>query len=153
MNRAADFLRLVLFSPELLFSSVPIAIYAYEPTWADMLVKPMSDGIGWGLTAAGLSVGMLAFCYKEGFDLLSLSGGRKVLIDWPDYPKLKARVFGAFAWCLIGITACICATWMVAKGFHPLFGVSLLISGLLSAATATATIALARFSLRELLGE
>ncbi len=153
MNRFADFLRSVCVSPELLFALVPVAIYAYEPTWADMLLKPMSDSVGWGLSAAGLSIGMLAFSYKEGFDLLSLSGGRKVLIEWPDYPKLKGRVLGAFGWCLIGVFACICATWMVAKAFHPLLGATLLISGLFSAATATATIALARFSLRELLGE
>ena len=153
MNRLTDFLRSVFVSPELLFALVPLAIYAYEPTWADMLLKPMSDSVGWGLSAAGLSIGMLAFSYKEGFDLLSLSGGRKVLIDWPDYPKLKMRVLGAFGWCLIGAFACICATWMVAKAFHPLLGITLLISGMFAAATATATIALARFSLRELLGE
>jgi len=153
MSKFFDFLRSVFISPELLFALVPVAIYVYEPTWADMLLKPMSDSVGWGLSAAGLSIGMLAFSYKEGFDLLSLSGRRKVLIEWPDYPKLKARVLVAFGWCLMGAIACICAMWMVAKAFHPLLGITLLISGIFSAATATATIALARFSLRELLGE
>ena len=153
MNRFVDFVRSVFVSPELLFALVPFAIYAYQPTWADMLLKPMSDSVGWGLSAAGLSIGMLAFSYKEGFDLLSLSGGRKVLIEWPDYPKLKVRVLVAFGWCLMGAIASIVAMWMVAKQFHSLFGITLLISGILSAATATATIALARFSLRELLGE
>ncbi|PUE56371.1 hypothetical protein B9Z45_09995 [Limnohabitans sp. 2KL-17] len=153
MSRITDFLRSVFVSPELLFALVPLAIYAYEPMWADMLHKPMSDSVGWGLSAAGLSIGMLAFSYKEAFDLLSLSGGRKVLIEWPDYPKLKVRVLIAFGWCVLGSIACICATWMVAKAFQPLLGITLLISGIFSAATATATIALARFSLRELLGE
>jgi len=153
MSRLVDFVRLVFVSPELLFALVPFAIYAYEPTWADMLLKPMSDSIDWGLYAAGLSIGMLAFSYKEGFDLLSLSGGRKVLIEWPDYPRLKMRVMVAFGWCLIGAIASIVAMWMVAKQFHSLLGITLLISGIFSAATATATIALARFSLRELLGE
>jgi hypothetical protein len=153
MSKFVDFLRSVFVSPELLFALVPVAIYAYEPTWADMLLKPMTDSVGWGLSAAGLSIGMLAFSYKEGFDLLSLSGGRKVLIEWPDYLTLKMRVLVAFGWCLIGVVTCICATWMVAKTYHPLLGITLLISGIFSAATATATIALARFSLRELLGE
>lgn len=153
MNRFTDFLRLVFVSPELLFALLPLAIYSYRPMWADILLTPMRDSVGWGLSAAGLSVAMLAFSYKEGFDLLSLSGKRKVLIEWPDYPQLKARVLIAFGWCLFGAFACICATWMVAKVFHPFLGVTLLISGLLSAATATATIALARFSVRELFGE
>ena len=153
MSRVTDFLRLVFVSPELLLLSLPIAIYAYEPMWADMLVKPMTEGVGWGLTAAGLSFAMLGFCYTQGFDLLSLKGARKVLIEWPDYPKLKARILVAFGWCLVGALSCIGATWMVAKAFQPLLGVTIMISGLLSAATATATIAIARFSLRELLGE
>lgn len=153
MSRFVDFVRSVFVSPELLFALVPFAIYAYEPTWADMLLKPMSDSVNWGLSAAGLSIGMLAFSYNKGFDLLSLTGARKVLIEWPDYPKLKVRVLVAFGWCLVGAIASIVAMWMVAKQFHSLFGITLLISGILSAATATATIALARFSLRELLGE
>jgi hypothetical protein len=153
MSRLTDFLRSVFVSPELFFALVPHAIYAYEPTWADMLLKPMSDSVGWGLSAAGLSIGMLAFSYKEAFDLLSLSGGRKVLIEWPEYPMLKARILVAFGWCLVGVAACLISVWMVAKNFHPLLGVTVLISGLIAAATASATVALARFRLRELLGE
>lgn len=153
MRRTLDFLRLVFVSPELVLALLPIAIYTYTPDWADLLLAPMSDGLRWGLSAAGLSFAMLAFSYKESFELLSLSGGKKVLIDWPDYPKLKMRILVAFAWCLLGAVACVCATWMVAKSLQPLFGVTLMISGLLAAAASTATIALARFSLRELLGE
>jgi len=153
MRRILDLFRLVFVSPELVLALLPIAIYTYAPDWADLLLKPMGDGVGWGLSAAGLSLAMLAFSYKEGFELLSLSGGKKVLIEWPDYPRLKMRILVAFAWCLFGACACIGATWMVAKNSHPLFGITFMISGLLSAAAATATIALARFSLRELFGE
>jgi hypothetical protein len=153
MKRFMDFLRSVFISPELLFALVPLAIYAYEPTWADMLLKPMSDSVGWGLSAAGLSIGMLAFSYREAFDLLSLSGGRSVLIEWPDYPLLKARILIAFGWCVSGAAVCLLSAWMVAKNIYPLLGVTFLISGLIAAATASSTIALARFSLRELLRE
>lgn len=153
MRRTMDFFRLVLISPELALALIPIAIYFYAPDWADILLKPMGDGVGWGLSAAGLSLAMLAFSYKEGYELLSLSGGRKVLIEWPDYPRLKVRIVVAFVWCLFGAFACVGATWMVAKNSQPLLGITFMISGLLSAAAATATIALARFSLRELFGE
>lgn len=153
MSRFADFLRLFFVSPELLFSLGPIAIYAYDPSWADMLLKPMGDGVDWGLSAAALSVGMLVFSYKAGFDLLSLNGVRKVLIEWPGYPMLKVRILVAFGWCLVGVAACLLSVWMVAKNFQPLLGITFLVSGLFAAATASATIALARFRLRELLGE
>lgn len=153
MRRTLDFFRLVVISPESLLAFIPIVIYVYAPDWVDILLKPMGDGVGWGLSAAGLSLAMLAFSYKEGFELLSLSGGKKVLIEWPDYPRLKVRIVVAFVWCLFGAFACVGATWMVAKNSQPLLGITFMISGLLSAAAATATIALARFSLRELLGE
>ena len=153
MSRILDFFRLAFVSPELVLALLPIAVYAYAPDWADMLLKPMGDSVGWGLSAAGLPAAMLAFNYKESSELLSLSGGKKVLIEWPDYPRLKMRVLVALAWCLLGIFACFGATWMVAKNSLPLLGITFMISGLLSAAAATATIALAKFSLRELLGE
>lgn len=153
MKQLMDFLRQIFVSLELLFALIPIAIYTYEPLWADMLIRPMRDGIGWGLSAAGISIAMLAFSYKEGFELLSLNGGRKVLIEWPDYPMLKARILVAFGWCLVGVATSLIATWMVAKNYYPFFAVTVLISGLCAAATATSTVALARIRLRELLGE
>ena len=153
MSRILDFFRLVFVSPELVLALLPIAIYAYAPDWGDMLLKPMREGVSMGLSAACFSLLMLGFSYKEGFELLSLSGGKKVLIEWPGYPQLKLRILVAFVWCLLGAFACVGATWMVAKNLQPLLGITFMISGLLSAAAATATIALAKFSLRELLGE
>lgn len=153
MRRILDFFRLVIVSPELVMALLPIAVYVYSPGWADILLKPMGEGVGWGLSAAGLCLGMLAFIHKEGFELLSLAGGKKVLIEWPDYSQLKMRILVSFVWCLLGAFACVGATWMVAKNSHPLLGITFMISGLLSAAAATATITLARFSLRELFGE
>jgi hypothetical protein len=151
--RIPDFLRATLISPEIVAALLPFAAYAYEPAWINVLVKPMSEGVMPGLSAAGLAIGMLAFNYKEGIELLSLNGAKKVLIDWPDYAMLKMRLLVAFGWCLVGAVASLVATWMVLNNVDSLFGVTLLIGGLLAGAVATATIALARFKLREILGE
>ena len=153
MNRFADWIRLYLVSPEVVAALMPFVAYTYAPNWADALLKPMAEGLGWGLAAAGLSLAMLGFNYEKGFDLLSLSGGKKILIEWPGYPALKARILASFAWCVIGVVACLVATWMVTSNLRPQLAIVFLLGGLLAAATATATIALARFSLRELLGE
>lgn len=153
MNRTLDFLRLTFISPELLAALLPVGAYAHSPDWAYSLLKPMSDGIGWGLTAGGICFGMLAFNYKECFELLSLSGGKKVLIEWPGYPTLKTRVIAALVWCVCGALVCLGATWMVAENLEPQLGATLLVGGLLAPAVATVTIGLARFRLRELLGE
>lgn len=153
MNRLIDAVRLVVVSPEMLMALIPFGIYAYAPTLADVLIKPMKEGLGFGLAAASLPLAMLAFNYKEGFDLLSPSGGRKVLLEWPDYPRLKARVIAAFAWCSSGALAGVIAVWMVANDFLSQLAIAILIAGILAASVATATIALARFTLREILGE
>lgn len=153
MKRPMDLFQLALVSPEVVAALMPLVAYTYAPNWADILLKPMSEGVGWGLAAAGIPLAMLAFNYKEGFDLLSLSGGKKVLIEWPGYPALKVRILASFAWCLVGAAACFVATWMVASNQRPQLAIVLLLGGLLAAATATATVGLARFRLRELLGE
>jgi hypothetical protein len=96
---------------------------------------------------------MLAFNYREGFELLSPSGARKVLLEWPDYSMLKNRLISAFSWCIAGTGAVIAAVWMVATDTEPRLGIAILVAGILTAAASTATIALARFSLREIVGE
>ena len=118
-----------------------------------MLVKPMKDSVGFGLAAVALPVAMLAFNYKESFEMLSLNGTRRVLLEWPDYPAIKGRVVAAFAWCVLGTLACMAAVWMVATDRMPQLGVAIMLGSLLAAAIATATIGLARFALREILGE
>jgi len=153
VKRLLDILRLLVVSPELATALVPFAAYMYAPSLADVVVKPMKDGLAFGLAAAALPLGMLAFNYKEGFDLLSLSGGRKVLLEWPDYPMLKGRLIAAFVWCIVGSFAGVIAVWMVATDTMPRVGVAVLIAGILVAAVSTATVALARISAREILGE
>lgn len=153
MNRLADTLRMIVVSPEMVMAMIPFGIYAYVPRLADVLIKPMKDGVGFGLAAAGLPLAMLAFNYKEGFELLSPSGGHKVLLEWPDYPMLKVRVIAALVWCTSGAIGGVIAVWMVANDSSPQLAIAILIAGILAASAATATIALARFKLREILGE
>lgn len=151
--RLLDTFRFVVISPELLLALAPFAVYVHYPALADVLVKPMKEGMVFGLAATAIPLAMLAFNYKEGFDLLSPSGARKVLLKWPDYPMLKARVFASFIWCVAGTAAGFVAVWMVAIDSLPRMAVALLVAGILAASASTATIANARFMARELLGE
>lgn len=153
MKRFVDAIRLVAVSPEAVLALIPFAIHAYVPALADVLIKPMKDGIGFGLAAVGIPLAMLAFNYKEGFELLSPSGERRVLLEWPDYFMLKSRVVAALAWCTIGALGGIVAVWMVANDFLPRLAIAILVAGILAACASTATIALARFTSREILGE
>lgn len=153
MKRLLDTFRLTLVSPEMLAVLVVFGAHTYFPALADVLVKPMKEGLGFGLAAAALPLGMLAFNYKEGFDLLSPSGNRKVLLEWDGYHMLKARVVASFVWCIVGALSGIVAIWMVATESSPQFAIALLVAGIFAAGVSTATIALARFTLREIFGE
>lgn len=153
MKQLADTFRLIVISPEMLVVLVPLGIYAYVPAVADVLLKPMRDGVGFGFGAVGLSLAMLAFNYREGFELLSPAGKRKVLLEWPDYSMLKSRVIAALVWCTCGALGGVVAVWMVASDYFPRLAVSILVAGILAASASTATIALARFTAREILGE
>lgn len=153
MNKSVDIVRFTLLSPEVVVALLPLLAFYYCPSILDVLIKPMSEGIGFGLSAAALSLGMLAFNYKEGLDLLAPTGAKKILLDWPDYPQLKARVLGTFVWCICGAISSFLAVWMVATNNNSRLGVAILFSGLLVSAVATATMGLARFAIREVIGE
>lgn len=152
MKRLWDLLRVVVLSPELLAVLVCITLQFSVPDWLDVVAKPMKDGIAFGLAGAGIAVAALAFCYKQGDDILSPQGHLKTLLEWPHYFMLKARVIAALARCSAGIGGSLAATWMAASGSAADLAPMVLIAAVLVAAIAVATTALARYRIRELLG-
>jgi hypothetical protein len=79
---------------------------------------------------------MLAFNYKESHELLWPSDSRQVLLEWPDYPMLRARVVIALAWCVIAIGASLAAVWMVATDHYVRLAVATLVAAILAASAA-----------------
>jgi hypothetical protein len=151
MNIVRDRIRFSIISPETVVALLPFLLFYYSPELLDILIKPMKEGVGFGLGAVAIPIGMLAFNYKEGLDLLAPTGAKKVLLEWPDYPALKGRVLATFVWCVIGATCAILAVGMVSMDTHPRLGITLLLAGLLASAASTATMGLARFAIRELI--
>ena len=151
MKRFIDGIRLSLLSPEMVAALLPFVMHLYAPDWTSILLKPMREGLAFGLSAAGVALGSAAFCYKEGGDILEPIGAKAVLLEWPGYFMLKARVVAALAWCVAGIGFALAATWMVASDVAPQLGGTLLVAGVLVSACAAASIALARYRIRELL--
>jgi hypothetical protein len=153
VNKFRDTVRFTIISPEIVIALLPFLIFSYFPSVVDVLIKPMKEGFGFGLGAVAIPLGMLAFNYKEGLDMLAPTGGKKILLDWPDYPQLKARVVASFIWCIFGASGALLAVWMVASDTLPRLGITILIAGILASAVSTATIGLARFAIREVIGE
>lgn len=153
MKQFKDILRLTLISPELLAGCIPIAIYSFYPGLTEVILKPMKEGIGFGLGGVMIPLGLLGFCYKEGLDLLAPTGAKKIILEWPDYPMIKARVLAIFFWCLLGAFLALAAVVMVSMNSQPQLAIAILVAGILASATATATLGLARFRMREIIGE
>ncbi|QLQ26051.1 MAG: hypothetical protein HZT41_15435 [Dechloromonas sp.] len=132
---------------------LPFVAYAYAPEVADALAKPMKESLTVALGPTALPLAMLAFNYKESLELLSPTGAGKALLEWPDYAMIKDRVVIALGWCVLGMIACGVCGWMVLSDVAPRMAVAIVAAGVLSSAAATATIGLARFRLREILGD
>jgi hypothetical protein len=152
MRRALDTARALVVSPEVAAALLPFAGYAYWPDLADVVAKPMREGLVFGFTAAALPLAMLAFNYRESHELLWPSESHKLLLEWPDYPMLRVRVLLAMTWCVMAIGAALAAVGMVAIDYHARLAVTILLAAILAAAAATASIGLARIRLREILG-
>lgn len=151
MNRLTDTLRHVVISPELLGILAVFCFLYFAPSAFDFPTKHLGEGIGFGLGAAGVASGCLAFCYQEGATILEPSGTGRVLLDWPGYFLLKNRVIASMCWCVFGVAGALAATWLVASGVGANGGAALLVASLLASVVSLASIALARLRIREIL--
>jgi len=151
MKRFLDVVRSLVLSLEVVALMIVVGVQLYAPDTFSPLMKPMKEGLGFGLGAATLALGALAFSYKEGSDILDPSGGKHVLLEWPGYFMLKSRILAAFCWCGIGIGAILVATWAVAIDVRTQHAAALLVGGVFVSAIAAASVAIARLRVRELL--
>lgn len=152
MNRIVDMIRVVLVSPEMLGLGFPLAIWSYWPEPAQFIATQINGDFEWGFGIVMVPIVLLAACYNLGSNILAPSGARKILLDWPDYWMLKNRVVVALAFCIFSFVVALIGIFMVAETKSSL-GMSMVFSGCLSAAAAIATVALAWWRSREILGE
>lgn len=152
MKRVLDTIRAVLISPEMLCLLIPIGIWLFWPGPAEFAATQVSEDLKWGLGGVLVPVGLSATCYTLGTDVLSPHGTRRVILEWPDYWMLKSRVVLALVFCVMAIVIVVVGLyWIAAK--QSSLGAALILSGWLSSAAALATVSLARWRIRELLGE
>ena len=153
MRKFAELLRFTLVSPETVALLIPFLGPVYFPDFVELFRKRIELDLMFSLAASGLAIGMLSLSYSQGAEILAPSGAKKVILDWPDYRGLKARIIVSWLWCVLGASSAIIALYMVSTNRHALWGTSLLLGGILSAATATALVSVARISSREIFRE
>lgn len=152
MNRILEFLRAVIISPEMLAGCLPFVVSPYWPEPANFAAQQLASDTKWAFSIAAIPLGLLAATYAFGSDILSPTGGKKALLAWPDYWKLKMRIVVAFGYCLLGCALIVCGVYLVAHQI-PVWGANLAIAGVLCAAAALASVALARLNIREIVQE
>jgi hypothetical protein len=147
-----DYLRAAFISPEMLGLLVPIAFWYYWPESAEFIAREIVDDLKWGFGAALVPLGLIVTCYSFGTDILSPKGARKILLEWPDYWMVKNRIIFAMTFCGIATLIALIGLYWVAKHGSSL-GVALIAAGWLSSAISLTTVALARWTAREILSE
>jgi hypothetical protein len=152
MKRLIDSVRALLISPEMLCLLVPIGLWVYWPAPAEIVTTQIIGDLKWGFGAALVPAGFLAACYHFGTEVLSPRGSRKVLLEWPNYGMLKSRVILALMFCAVAVLVGLIGVYLIAKTKSS-FGATLILAGWLSSVAALATVALARWKIREIFGE
>lgn len=150
MKTIIEFLRAVFISPEILAGSLPFAISLYWSEPATFAAQQLASDTKWAFGIAVIPLTLLAAIYSFGSDILSPSGVKRVLLSWPDYWKLKVRIVVAMGFCFLGFILVLCGAYMVLHQ-NPVWGAATAISGLLTSASALASVALAKWRIREIL--
>ena len=149
MKHIGEFVRAVLVSPEVLIGALPFAISSYWPEPANFASEIVMSDTKWTL---GMGIILLVGTYGLAWDVLSPSESKKAILSWPDYWKLKMRIYVALGYCIVGIILIMAGVYMIAHEII-LWGATIAISGILCGATALATVAIARLTIREICSE
>ena len=150
MKIISEVLRAVFISPEIVAGSLPFLISFYWSEPATFAAQQLASDTKWALGMAAIPLTLLAASYAFGSEILSPSGTKKILLSWPDYWKLKMRILVALGFCLLGFAFVLCGAYMVPHQ-SPIWGATIAMSGLFTAAAALASVALAKWSIREIL--
>lgn len=143
-------MRVVFISPEMVAGGLPFAVSFYWSEPATFAGQQLALDAKWAWGIASIPLGMLATTYAFGSDILSPSGAKKALLSWPDYWKLKMRLVVAMGFCLFGF---ICGVFGVYLILHESFiwGATTVAAAVLSSASALASVAFAKWAIREIL--
>ncbi len=150
MRKLGEFLRVVFISPELVAGGLPFVISFYWPEPATLVGQQFASDAKWALGAATIPLGLLATVYAFGTDILSPSGAKKAVLSWPDYWKLKMRLVVALGFCLLGFICGMLGVYLVLHE-NLVWGATIVIAGLFLSAASLASVAFAKWTIRELI--
>lgn len=153
MKKIADFIRMVLVSPEVTTGILVWAIYLRYPQVFLYFLPSFRSDEQWKLPALiAIPIALLLATYHLGSDILSPQGKRAIILDWPDYWRLKMRVVWCLLLCIFSILATVVGYYLMHKT-NDVKGLVVVITSWAISAVAVITAAYAKWTTREILGE
>jgi hypothetical protein len=153
MKKVLEHVGIYLLSLEALVIASTVGARCWKPDWfaigAGLLGK---DDLKLGHALLLLPIGLVAATYKWSDEIRNPAKdeSKKVLIDWPGYWRLKARTNAALVYTVLGTVgwiAGICATFLG----HTATGPAVAMGSVLVALVSTATVAMARLTIKDIL--
>jgi hypothetical protein len=153
MRKVPEFLLVYLASFEVLVVVLAIAMRFWKPEWfvvaASLLGK---DDLKLGHALLLLPFGLVAATYKWSDEIRNppKEEAKKLLIEWPGYWRLKARTNAALVYAVLGTGGWIAGIYATFQG-HLATGPSVAIGSVVVALVSTASVAMARLTIKDIL--
>ena len=147
-----DSVRTFIMGPEMLAIAVVALFAEFLPQIAVLIGTKIQEG-QFAVTSSviGAPVALTVGTWYLTRDLLRPSDEhRKTLVEWPEYWRLTLRAQCALLWTLVGVASASIGLVLV-FALHPRIGAAAILSGVLVAAIATVTVALANLVVRDIL--
>lgn len=144
-------LRTFLISPEIIALLLPFALMPHA-SFLDEISSMLATKKYELFAASVYPFAVLLYALSQAGSVISPSGRRRVLIDWPGYPELKGTIYVSIALILTAFAVSIFGyVDFVIHGGR--LGIVAIAAGGISSSVSAFTLTLAHWTTRELLGE
>jgi hypothetical protein len=150
-TKLSDVIRFVIISPETLSVLASIAAWAFYPSAFTALGGAITEREAIAThTLISAPVGLTGLALTLTWQILFPGARNRALVDWPDYPKLKARVIFGLLLLLAGLILSL-SVFVFSNHLRPdLVGLGMLVV-LAVGLVVVGSFALAAISIREIL--
>ena len=153
MGKILDIIRMIVISPELLTGIGLTAVFYSNNKASSFVFSILKSEQNWHIAAVlGVPAALLIACYKIGSELLSPQGKRRVILEWPEYWRLKYRVVYCLVLCLLASIVSLLGFYLVHEQ-HSVNGAVAMVIAWSVSTIALFSLALAKWKAREILGE
>lgn len=150
IRKISDFIRMVFISPEALVILICVVINIFWPSFYMRINDWLSESDKW-IYLLGVLGGAIGFSVLLAKEILFPSSelNNRILINWPDYPFLKNRVFLSIFICFVAALSLL-ASWIFKSSLSPALSGLIFTISMSIAFVSLSTLLLATFTIKTL---